>query len=646
MSTSYFARRWGGSPNLALGLGRFLLALIAPVVLFVGLALAAPEELPMPESLDVEVTAALKHAKLPPGGETILAVTYQLPDASHLQPGDFLYVNPAEGQSFTLGLPLSPNPTSFEGDPVYQGTTTFYYRLRLSPTAPTGAGAIKLLVGYQGCIEQPVFACFSPEEISVELPIEVGAGAEENGSASALFAAMSSLPPAIEGAGAPIGTEVGSQGQAADAPVVTQPKSLEQRLEEQLEKRSFLAFLLVFLGGVATSFTPCVYPIIPITISYIGGRSKGKLGGFILSLFFVLGIAIMYSTLGVVAASSGALFGNAMQSTGVLIFVSAIFFAMGASMLGAFDIALPAGLQTKLQEGPRTGVIGAIFMGMVTGLVASPCVGPVLVVLLAWVAKVGAIGLGFALLFTFAVGLGLLFLVIGTFAGALNALPKAGQWMDTVKHVFGVILFAMGIFYLRSLIGPGWTWFLSGVLAVMVGTFLGAFRTVNEDAEHGVLMRKGFGWVLLVAGSFALIIGLARISGVALAPGQATGPSTQAVAPHHGLAWVHDDLEGMAAARSAGMPVVMDFYADWCAACVELDEKSWVDPAVKAEAERFVAIKMDFTARNEANAKKQASYGVMGLPTVIFFDSAGNEVERFFGFRPPDQILASMKRIS
>ena len=244
--------------------------------------------------------------------------------------------------------------------------------------------------------------------------------------------------------------------------------------------------------------------MIPITISYIGGRARSRVQGFFLSLVFVLGIAVMYSVLGVIAAVTGSLFGGIMQSMPVLIGVALVFFAMGASMLGAFDLALPSGLQSKLQGGPRTGVIGAFFMGMITGIVASPCVGPVLVVLLAGVAAIGSIPLGIAFLFTFALGLGLLFLVIGTFAGALASLPQAGGWMDTVKHVFGVMLLAMGIYFLRGVIGPNLTLFASGVFLVFVGVFVGAFHGLGDEPGHGRMARKALGIVMLLVGGFLL----------------------------------------------------------------------------------------------------------------------------------------------
>ena len=424
------------------------------------------------------------------------------------------------------------------------------------------------------------------------------------------------------------------------------PNTLEGKLERALERRSLLAFLLVFLGGLLTSLTPCVYPMIPITISYIGGQAKSRLGGFVLSLFFVLGIALMYSALGVVAATTGSLFGSAMQSTPVILVVAGVFVAMGASMLGAFDLTLPSSMQSKLQSGPRTGIIGALFMGMVTGIVASPCVGPVLVVLLAGVAKIGSIGLGFLLLFTFAIGLGVLFLVIGTFAGALAALPQAGGWMDTVKHVFGVILLAMGIFYLRGLLGPAWTLLIAGAFAVFVGTFTGAFHSLaDEDPPRSRLFRKGLGIVLVLVGGFALLVGTARLTGVSVPAAGGGATASGGAAAHPGLRWVMDDGEGMAQARADGRPVLIDFYADWCAACKELDHKTWVDPSIQAEAERFVAIKLDLTERNAENAAKQASYRVPGLPTVIFYNGAGEEVHRFFGFKGAPEVLEIMRGI-
>ncbi len=637
----------------------------------------------MPSELNVPFQATLSTTRIPQGGEAFVAVSYEVPPDAHIQLNEFFFASPAEGEPFSLGEPVRPKGEVWEGEPIFRGHTPVFYRLKLSPKLAPGAHTLKLTAGYQACVEKPAFGCFAPAEQTFSLPIEVlPAGTPAGGPRPQIFAEMTQPPPAPKGGE---GTQTAPETATGTAPETTPPATeaaitpgtpasapaatpdgevaaapagtpaapaetpraggLAGRLQEAFAKRSFLAFLLVFLGGIASSFTPCVYPMIPITISYIGGRSTSRLSGFILSVFFVLGIAITYAALGVAAASTGALFGSAMQSTPVILAVSAIFFAMGASMLGAFDLVLPSGLQTKMQGGPKAGVIGAFFMGMVTGLVASPCVGPIVVVLLTQVAQVGSIAYGFLILFTFAVGLGLLFLVIGTFAGALSAMPQAGGWMDTVKHVFGVILIAMGIYYVRALLGPELTWIVSGVFVLLVGTFLGAFRPIPEDPAKSILFRKGFGMVFLLAGSFVMIMGLARYTKVPMIGGGGGGPAAVGAPQHAGLNWVMDDESGFSQAKSQGKPIVMDFYADWCTACRELDEKTWVAPDVRSAGERFVAIKMDMTAKNARNQSKQTQYKVPGLPTVIFYDSNGREVQRFFGFKSASDVLAIMEGV-
>lgn len=626
-------------------LGRFALWCVLLGLTLVSAARSAPGDADpfaafaeTPTSVDVPVQVVLSHEALEPGATGRLAVIYRVPEKSHIQLNDFFTVTLAEGSKASLGTPVLPPTIEYAEEPVFQGQTKVLVPITIAPDAPRGPTTLNVVAGYQACLEEPVFVCYAPEEKTVAVTIDVGAN-RENSAQAALFAAPAAAPAAT--------TDGESEGWIEEAEA---PTDLAGKLEGALRKGSFAAFLLVFLGGFVTSFTPCVYPMIPITISYIGGSSRTKFGGFFLSLFFVLGIALMYSTLGLIAAMTGGLFGSAMQSTPVLVAVAAVFFLMGAAMLGAFDLALPSSMQSKLQAGPRSGVIGAIFMGMVTGIVASPCVGPVLVVLLTWVAQHGTPVYGFFLLFTFALGLGVLFLVIGTFAGALQALPQAGQWMDTVKHVFGVILFAMGIYYVRSIIGPHATWMATGLLVLLTGTFYGAFRPIPEHANPALLFRKGLGIAMVLCGGFALLVGLAGMSGLNLAAAGVTGAaalsSSGGEGGHAGLDWiVNDDETALAQARAEGKPVVIDFYADWCTACKELDHKTWVAPEVRSEAERFVAIKMDFTEKSDWATAKKAEWKVAGLPTVIFLDSQGAEVERFFGFRDAASVLRSMQRV-
>lgn len=219
------------------------------------------------------------------------------------------------------------------------------------------------------------------------------------------------------------------------------------------EKGLWAALLLVFLAGVASSFTPCVYPLIPITISLFGARDVAtRREGFALSLVYVLGIVLTYSVMGLGAAALGGVFGGAMQSPIVVVGISVLFFVLALSSLGLFEIKLPAGLQTKLGQTGKKGYFGALLMGLVAGLIAAPCVGPIVAGILVWVAQEQDLLMGWLFLSVFALGMGQLFILLGTFSSMISKLPKSGPWMETVKVVFATIFVGMTIYYLRLVI--------------------------------------------------------------------------------------------------------------------------------------------------------------------------------------------------
>ena len=403
-----------------------------------------------------------------------------------------------------------------------------------------------------------------------------------------------------------------------------------------LAEGSGLAYLVAFGGGVLTSLTPCVYPLIPITVSIFGARqATSRRHAMGLSALYVLGIAIMYSALGMGAALTGKAFGSVMQNPLVIGGVALVFATMAASMFGAFELQLPASMQARLQSVGGAGYLGAVGMGLVSGVIAAPCTGPVLAAALAFVATKGSVVFGMGIMFAYALGLGLLFFLIGAFSVSL---PKSGPWMDTVKSVFGVALLAAAGVFLKDALPALTPVFLASRAAALAaaglagaGVLLGAF----SGSFHGSALHKaakGLGVALVVGG-------IVYASGAASARSRAQGDR---------LAWLfhQDEVAAIAQARAQGKPVIIDFWAEWCTACKELDKTAWADPRVQAAAGRFVTLKMDGTHDTDAFQKVFEKYGVVGMPTVVFIDSSGREVpQRIIGAIEADEMLKYLESV-
>lgn len=396
-----------------------------------------------------------------------------------------------------------------------------------------------------------------------------------------------------------------------------------------------VAFLAVWTGGLLTALTPCVYPLIPVTVSIFGARKTARRSeAALLSGAYVLGMAAMYSALGVSAALTGRLFGRFMSDPRVIGAIALVFAALAASMFGAFELELPPPLRERFgrMSGGSSPLAGAIAMGLVAGLIAAPCTGPVLGAVLAFVATTRNALLGFSLLFVFALGMGLPFFVIGTFAVSL---PKPGRWMEYVKSVFGVVLLAMALYFLKD----AWP-ALKAPLRRDAGFVAGAVGLIVVGVGLGAVHRSFAGpWrerALKAAGVLLAVAGLYGVAGAATI--RESGP----------VAWITSEPAGIAAARVAGKPALIDFTADWCAACKELEAKTYPTAEFQAEARRFVLVKIDATnAGDDAVDRVTEKYGVAGLPAVVFLDSKGNIVPdvRVQGFVDAPEMVARMRRI-
>src|SRR4051812_29127568 len=372
-----------------------------------------------------------------------------------------------------------------------------------------------------------------------------------------------------------------------------------------------LTLLILFVGGLALNLTPCVFPMIPITVGFFAMQSDGRRSRrFALSLSYVIGIVITYSVLGVFAALSGRMFGSWLQSPAVLIGFAVLMLILASSMFGVWEFRVPQFIANR--SAGRAGVAGALTMGLFVGIVAAPCVGPVVVALFTLVAAIAKPTIGMAMFATLAFGLGFPYLI------ALNALPKPGEWMVQVKKAMGFVLIAMAFYFLRAVIGE--TAFRLGVAPSLL---IGAISLFASRGPRGRVMRLACAVILL-------------IGGVAFAIPPKKGAEVQ---------WQKYDA---AAVNATGKPIVIDFFATWCIPCKELDAEVFSDAAVAKELDRFTRVKADLTNADDPIVKELTKrYAIVGVPTVVFIDSSGREQQqlRLTGFEAPDKFLARTQQV-
>jgi len=402
----------------------------------------------------------------------------------------------------------------------------------------------------------------------------------------------------------------------AFTPLSEAPKNpTRDKLAETFASKGLpLTLGLLFLGGLALNLTPCVLPLIPITLGFFAMQSDGRRSRrFALSSMYVLGLVVMYSALGVMAAIGGKLFGAWLQLPAVLIGFAILMLVLASSMFGAFEIQPPRWIANRSQG--RAGLAGAAAMGLVVGIVAAPCVGPVVISLLTLVAQLGDPVVGGAMFAALAFGLGFPYLAL------LNVFPKPGEWMVQVKKAMGFVLVAMAFYFLRPLTGDEvYRW------GVAISLLVGAVFLFASRGTAGRALRLACASLLLVAGA-----------AFAIPRGETAG-----------VQWSKYDVNAISAASAQKRPVVIDFYADWCLPCKELDAKTFSDPAVIAEMNRFVRIKADLTLTNDEKTQALTKqYAILGVPTIVFIDSSGREVTsaRLTGYEPPAPFLERLKKV-
>jgi len=497
---------------------------------------------------------------------------------------------------------------------------------------------IVLEATYQGCSENGL--CYPPivKEIKLLLP------------ASANVAAAAPVVPKIATTlKAPAQTDP-AVSQAIPKPDSASAPSENSKIAQIFKQKSFWLVVTFFFGaGLLLALTPCVFPMIPILSGIIVGRGHHvtKMHGFLLSLAYVLGMAVTYAAVGIAAGLSGSLLSSALQTPWVLGSFAAVFVLLSLSMFGFYELQLPSALQSKLSGTSNRlhgGHLSGVFvMGALSAIIVSPCVAAPMAGALLYIGQTHDALLGGVALFALAMGMGVPLLLVGASAGAL--LPKAGAWMEAIKNIFGVMMLGVAIWLVSSLLPLGAVMLLWAALLILSSIYLHALDALPPNSGGWNKLGKGIGIIVLLLG-IALLIG--ALSGArdimrplsSLGGGQATAQTQMQFERVKNLA----ELDARVA-QAHGKTVMLDFYADWCVSCKEMENITFADARVQAQLKNTLLLQIDLTANSDDDKAFLKRYALFGPPAILFFDRQGSELADFrvIGYQNPEQFLAWIK---
>ncbi len=517
---------------------------------------------------------------------------------------------------------------------VYEGQTTIRFKIDVAETVAEGDYTVPVRFTYQPCDNKE---CRAPQTVAVDLAMTVGSGGTSTH--SDIFGAAATQPPV-----------------AASTPPVSGTPEQENDLQRLIDEHGFwgyfLALGLAFITGVLLSFSPCTYPMIPITVSVFAGRERSVGKGFMMSLLYVVSMAVVYGIMGLIVSLVGGVFGAWLASPPVVIGIVVVFVIFALSMFGLYELQVPASLRNKLGRTSGGGGIGsAIVLGIVAALVVSPCVGPFVAGILLYIATAGSPVVGFLVLFVFALGLGTLYIIIGTFSSAISALPGSGGWMESVKKFFGFVLLLMAVYFVSTIISPELTAIATGVILLVLGVFGGGLDRLTPEAGFFLRLKKLIGVVALLVAIY-LLGGTILRSGLILPPASEwlpTGVASSETVEKNLIPW-STDLEGaLQQAKADGRPVLIDTWATWCVNCKILEKKTLNHPSVVEAAARFQPIKVQL--ENSGTAITQAFMARFGLkhyslPTTLLLDSSGNVHKIISGVVSPEEMIAALQTVN
>ncbi len=480
---------------------------------------------------------------------------------------------------------------------VYEGKTAIIAQSQLSDDTSPSDVKVSGKLAYQACDDQK---CFMPRSVRFEIPLKiVKAGEPTKLINEHIFRPEASFTPD------------------------------ELRARQVIEKGLAYAVIAFFLFGLALNLTPCVYPVIPMTVSFFMGQGERKKRDmFVLASSYVVGIALIFSILGLISGLAGRQWGFLFQNPWFVIFITIIILSMAASMFGVFEITVPSSLMTKLGKS-RQGAIGSFVMGLTVGVVIAPCAAGIVIGLVGIVARLGIVAKGALLFFVMGLGLGLPYLFLAMFSGHMNRLPKSGMWMVWIRKLFGLLLIGVAIYFLlpqAKQINDQQGFYL-GVLGIFGGLLLGFLERGEGYPRSFKIIRSTIGVLLIFSG--------------ALLVNSALQPEPPAID------WVYYRGQSIEQLQEKNRPLLIDFYADWCAACKELDRRTFRNKKVVKKATEFVMLRVDCTSHDNKCTALTEKFRVSGLPTVVFISSKGEEINRLraVGFLGPAEMLKKMEAV-